>query len=197
MIENNILPQRIRLWRRVNAVGQKDLAARLGVTQQAVSNWETGRDTPSQLIISKLMDLFSNSDELSIEKAFIRSQSTVRALIDVDGATLVGYSSGFERVWKEFCSLSGVALEDKLINELYWISSNVELRREIMAGEVPILSGTSNKHLDVDLGVPFKHRWHICFRRYGARKIADMIYEPCDADAEVGVQLGSGPINSA
>ena len=187
MSNTNKISQQIKIWRHVNGLGQKDLALRLGVTQQAVSNWERNKDLPSQQIISKLKDLIATSNELLIDRAFISNQSTVRALIDLDGAKLVGFSFGFKNIWNDFCALYDMPLEEKLINELQWLSLNHQVRNEIYNGEIPILSGISNKHIDVNMGPAFKHRWHICFRRYGTRIIADMIFEPCDAQEQTGI----------
>ena len=47
---------------------QKTLAARLGVTQSAISRWETGADAPSQAMIRKLKDVMAENDPVRVER---------------------------------------------------------------------------------------------------------------------------------
>lgn len=48
--------ERIRLTRKSRELNQSDLAARLGVTQPAVANWESGVHDPRRLMLAKLAD---------------------------------------------------------------------------------------------------------------------------------------------
>lgn len=183
----NSFANNLKTWRKSNLLSQKELAAKLGVSQQAVSIWETGDDFPSKEVFSRIVDMMSYSEELNIDRVFIKNQDTIRALIDTDGARLVGYSKGFEALWADFCQLYDVPLEDKIINELQMIISSGENKRQILKGQLIIASGISLKHIDVELGAVVKHKWHVCFRRYGARIIGDMIFEPCTDNEKTGI----------
>ena len=60
-----MLNQRIRLLRQARNMSQVELANRLGVTKQSVSNWENGRTYPDLQSLLRLSDLFGLSlDEL-------------------------------------------------------------------------------------------------------------------------------------
>ncbi len=64
--------QTIKKWRRLNHLNQHKLAAKLGVTQQAVSAWERGIDEPSQKIKKKFQDLMNKNSALFTEKLFYK-----------------------------------------------------------------------------------------------------------------------------
>lgn len=128
-------------------------------------------------------------DPLDVERAFIRNQSSVRALVDVDGIRLVGYSHGYAAVWDDFLRLLGKPVEDKVINELRTFAGSQSLKDQITAKELVMMSGISLRHLDIGLGPEFKHRWHMCFRRHGQKMYADMVFEPCDQSLETGIEL--------
>lgn len=168
---------------------QKELARRLGVTQQAVSYWENAKDVPSAKILAQLRTLMVTPDPLDVERAFIRNQATVRALVDVDGIRLVGYSRGYAAVWDDFLQLLGKPLEDKVINELQIFAGSQKLKHQVAKNELVMMSGVSLRHLDIDLGPEFKHRWHICFRNHGQRMFVDMLFEPCDESLDTGIEL--------
>lgn len=58
-----MLNQRIRLLRRARNMSQVELANRLGVTKQSVSNWENDNIQPSVEMLMKLADVFSVSTD--------------------------------------------------------------------------------------------------------------------------------------
>ena len=97
-------------------------------------------------------------------------------------------SAGFANVWSDFLPQKGRALEDRLINEAQAVANN-EIRLQISAGHVALISGVSERHVDLDLGVAFLHRWQICFRRYGSRVIAEMVYEPAAPGEATGINM--------
>lgn len=59
----NMLNQRIRLLRQARNMSQVELAARLGVTKQSVSNWENDNIQPSIEMLTKLAAFFSVSTD--------------------------------------------------------------------------------------------------------------------------------------
>jgi transcriptional regulator with XRE-family HTH domain len=49
--------QFLREWRQKKGLTQADLAAKIGVSQAAISQWETGALTPSPLMIGQLSEV--------------------------------------------------------------------------------------------------------------------------------------------
>ena len=56
MIDTNLLGRKIADARRNARLTQNDLAARVGVTAQAVSKWEQGRSCPDIAILDEIAD---------------------------------------------------------------------------------------------------------------------------------------------
>lgn len=65
-----MLNERIKELRTLNGMSQVDLAARLGISKQSVSNWENDNIQPSIEMLLKLARLFSVSTDylLGLEK---------------------------------------------------------------------------------------------------------------------------------
>lgn len=65
-----MLNERIKELRILNGMSQVDLAARLGISKQSVSNWENDNIQPSIEMLLKLARLFSVSTDylLGLEK---------------------------------------------------------------------------------------------------------------------------------
>ena len=53
--------ERLRALRKERKISQGALAAQLGISQQAVGKWETGRSTPDPGTLRKIADLFGVS----------------------------------------------------------------------------------------------------------------------------------------
>ena len=68
-MNNNIIGEQISLLRSKFGMTQDDLALKIGVSKQTVSNWETGLKTPRMGAIQKLSDLFNVSKGYIIEGA--------------------------------------------------------------------------------------------------------------------------------
>lgn len=68
-MNNNIIGEQISLLRSKFGMTQDDLASKIGVSKQTVSNWETGLKTPRMGAIQKLSDLFKVSKGYIIEGA--------------------------------------------------------------------------------------------------------------------------------
>lgn len=58
-----MLDSRLKALRREKGVSQKELAAAMGVTQQAVGKWETGRSAPAHDIVRRLAEYFSTTTD--------------------------------------------------------------------------------------------------------------------------------------
>ena len=63
MIDRNIIGQRITALRKAHNLTQSELADRLGVTHQAVSQWERNETLPDILILPKLAKIFGETTD--------------------------------------------------------------------------------------------------------------------------------------
>lgn len=176
-------------WRRSEGLTQAELALRLGVSQQAISYWERGRDVPGAAHMAKIRQLLTQSGELNAEKAFIRDQQTVRAVFDCDDLRMLACSAGFNAVWPQFAQLIEVPMRDDLVNESAVLYADTSFRQAIAKKEIFAISGISERHVRLPSDQPFKHRWFMRVRHFGSRMVGDMIFEPCHPDASVGVEL--------
>jgi transcriptional regulator with XRE-family HTH domain len=180
---------RLKAWRRVQGLKQAALADRLGVSQPAVARWERGLDLPAPARLVRLQELMAGAmrDELALDRLFISRQAAIRALIDCDGIRLEAFSIGFGGIWPTSSALLGMPLVDQLVDEASHLVHDAELSHGMRTGSLCLASGISDRHLDLPIDISVRHRWHICFRRYGARMLADMVYEPCASDLPLGI----------
>jgi transcriptional regulator with XRE-family HTH domain len=178
----------LKIWRRSRFVKQATLAGELGVSQTAISRWENGLDTPSPAKFAQLRAMMTKPDPLELERAFIRRQRTIRALYDVDGARLVGYSQGFHSAWPKFCDSMGEVLEHRLIGEFASLFGDRSMRRSMLKGDIAMMSGVSLQHIDRVADQPFKHRWHASFKPIDSRIIMDVVVEPAADSDTAGIE---------
>ncbi len=66
-MNGNIIGKQISFLRNKFKMTQEDLAIKIGVSKQTVSNWETGLKTPRMGAIQNLSDLFNVSKSFIIE----------------------------------------------------------------------------------------------------------------------------------
>lgn len=181
--------RRLRAWRRLNNMKQAGLASLLGVSQPTVARWEKGLDLPSAERMNQIRDLVAGTlrDELALERVLIARQSTIRALMNLDGLTLSAVSAGYRALWPDFSTLIGKPLADHAVNESRAIIEDTDLMRDIRRGSVGLISGISDRHMDIDMDGTLRHRWHICMRRYGMEMYADIMFEPYDGEDGPGI----------
>ena len=100
-----MLNHQIRTLRLVRGMSQVELARRLGVTKQSVSNWENDNIQPSIEMLKKLADIFSVSTDylLGLEK---------EEFIDVSGLP-PGVVTNLRQVVEDFRILKKEAEEKK------------------------------------------------------------------------------------
>lgn len=180
---------RLRTWRRINGIKQAALAEMLGVSQTAVSIWENGHELPSAERLARLESLMAHTarDEVAVERLFVERQQGVRALFDLDGIRVLAVSRGFRALWPQTGELMGSFLIDYLVNEARRLASDQKYAQAILSGELVLASGYSDRMTDLDIDEMVPHRWHMCFRRYGARTIADVVYEPGEGEHGPGI----------
>lgn len=181
--------QLLRSWRRHNNVKQAALAYSLGVSQPAVARWESGVDTPSPGHLRQIRDMMARAsrDEVAIQAMFVARQSAIAALYDFEEMRMVANSGGFQRIWPDFATLLDMPMRDHLVDEAGFIANDGDMRHAIMTGSLCLISGVSTRQTDVRMDEAFRHRWHICFRNLGGRVFVDMVYEPCEPDAVLGI----------
>ncbi len=140
-------------------------------------------------VLHKITDLIADGirDELATERRFIERLSSAEAIFDLDGIRLEATSAGLKRLWPEFSRLVGLRIADRLIAETRIILDDTSLRRDILRGEVTIVSGITTRHTDIELDHVARHRWmsRICID--GPRAYARMVFEPCDPDLPDGI----------
>lgn len=180
---------RLRAWRRLNGIKQAALAEMLGVSQTAVSIWENGHDLPSAARLARIESLMANvaSSELALERLFVERQQGVRALFDTDGTRLLAVSRGYRALWPQTAELQGSFFVEYLVNEAQHITTDPTLAQAILSGDLVLASGYSMRMTSLELDEMVPHRWHACFRRYGARTIVDVVSEPGDAGRAPGI----------
>ena len=88
MSDNNIFGDTIVLLRKEKGLTQKELADKLGVTDKAVSRWETGKNYPDIEVLKKLADVLEVSvDDLLqgdirlVEKKSSKKKKIIAAII--------------------------------------------------------------------------------------------------------------------
>jgi len=180
----------LKIWRKAVALKQDALAHLLGVTQPAISRWEAGLDMPSTALQVRLRDMMcpSGAARRKIDDYVLRQKSALEALFDLDGVKLLATSQGMQRAWPRFSALPDMRLIDHLIGEAASLLHHDDFVREIKRGEVAVISAVSDGHISLPLDRNFRHRWHATFRSYGTRMVVKMGYEPCAADAPMGVE---------
>lgn len=89
--------KKLKELRKENKISQRTLADMLGITQQAVAKWETGRSTPDTDTLQKLSSIFKVSIdnllgvEKSLDNAFITAGNDFA--IPIIGTVKAGYNS--------------------------------------------------------------------------------------------------------
>lgn len=177
-------------WRKASGIKQTMLAEMLGVSQTVISNWETGKDSPSKRLMLRLIDAMSAAagPRVEIDQMAIRTSPTVRASFDLDGVRLVTASQGLRAAWPTFAKVGNPRLSDHLVDEASLFLHDADFLKSARRGEVAVITAVSDRHIDLQMDTPFLHRWTAVFRAYGTALHIDMTYEPCAPDAKKGVE---------
>ena len=94
-----MFPQRLKQLRKELGLSQKSLSEHLGVTQQAVGKWETGRSSPDPTTLARLAELLETSADyllgISEQPAELAAPSLpyAESPIPVIGTVRAGYGS--------------------------------------------------------------------------------------------------------
>lgn len=94
-----MFPQRLKQLRKEMGLSQKSLSEHLGVTQQAVGKWETGRSSPDPATLARLAELLETSADYLLGISEQPAEPAAPALpyaespIPVIGTVRAGYGS--------------------------------------------------------------------------------------------------------
>lgn len=94
-----MFPQRLKQLRKEMGLSQKSLSEHLGVTQQAVGKWETGRSSPDPSTLARLAELLETSADYLLGISEQPAESAALSLpyaespIPVIGTVRAGYGS--------------------------------------------------------------------------------------------------------
>ena len=69
-----MLPERLKLLRLEIKLTQKEIAEKLGISQQAYAVWETGKRNPNQKTLNILSDFFNVSTDYLLGNTDIKNQ---------------------------------------------------------------------------------------------------------------------------
>jgi len=191
----------LKAWRIGNGFSQLRLAQRLCVSQAAVSRWEAGIDAPSLEVAGRIRALLDPATRhgVALEELFVGVRESLHVLFDFDGARLLATSQGYGRTFPHFSRLIGERFADRLVGETRVIYEDTSLHSSIMLGEIALMMGTTERHVDHDHDPAPRHHRTICFRKTGNRILGDVSFDLCDDAAETRLgriirtdELGSG-----
>ena len=86
--------ERLKELRKMRRFSQHALAERLGISQQAVGKWETGKSTPDPATLREIADIFEVSVDLLLGRELIPPASAGAAgevLLPILGTVRAGY----------------------------------------------------------------------------------------------------------
>jgi transcriptional regulator with XRE-family HTH domain len=180
----------IRRWRKAAGLKQDALADLLGVTQATVSRWENGIDRPSADVYAKLRTLIGKQSfsQIGLEQAIVSRQSGMRALVDLDGMTLLATSQAFKTIWPELVAAEGLRFADHLLDLTCDLYNDATIMNAIKGNEIAMIAAVSNRHVAGFGDQVFRHYWAATYRKLGARHLAEISYEACEPDAELGLR---------
>lgn len=88
-----MLSLRLKQLRKERGLTQGALASRLGVTQQAVAKWETGRTLPEPGLIARMANLFGVTTDYLFGRADVFSELHPIAQVRIIGTVRAGYDA--------------------------------------------------------------------------------------------------------
>jgi len=112
---------RLRSRRKEKGLTQRELARRLGVTQQAVAKWEAGQAAPEPATIARLADLFSVSADYLLGVTDAIPHPGPVAGVEVMGSVRAGYG--------------GLAMEEPLGMEPAAVKDPAQYRYLVVRGD--------------------------------------------------------------
>lgn len=149
-----MLGENLKKLRKEKKVTQTDLAQRLGVTQQAVGKWETGRSSPDPDTLMRLAEFFGVSTDtllgregklLGAVRPYI---AAIESMVPVVGSVRAGYGAlAFE---EDFGSEPATVRDPE--NYFYLVVKGDSMEPRIQSGDLALVRRQSTLD-DGDLGV--------------------------------------------
>jgi transcriptional regulator with XRE-family HTH domain len=184
------LSEVLRNWRRTNGMKQGVLADMLGVSQSSVSRWERGLDHPSNALSARLRSIVFKGavNEIAVQQAITERLPGFAALVDLDGMRLLATTRAFRAVWSEAVKAEGERFADHLTGLTRELFNDEEFLQSVKHKEIVLVSGVSNRHVEGFGDNAFRHHWSATYRSIGTRHFVEMVFEPCEPDAELGLR---------
>ena len=186
-------PELLRQCRKQKHMSQAELASLLGVTQQAVGKWESGKSSPDPTTVAKLAEildttadyllgLFDPADEGQTEERFFGSY--VYSLIPVIGTVKAGYGAlAFEEDYgQEYARVKDPA------NYFYLVVRGDSMEPRIQDGDLALVHKQDTLE-NGDLGVLIYGEGEGTLKRYVRRGNA-VVLQPFNPDYEELVLRG-------
>ena len=71
----------LKQCRKKQGVSQAELAAKLGVTQQAVGKWESGKSSPDPATVARIAEILSTTADFLLDTAFTYEMGLIAQLL--------------------------------------------------------------------------------------------------------------------
>ena len=180
----------LRDWRRAEGLKQGAVAIMLGVSQATVSRWENGIDQPSSEIYAKIRTLIGRRSfsELDTHQAVVSRLPGMRALVDLDGMKLLATSQAFKEIWPDVAAAEGERFADHLLDLVRDIYNDAATMKSIKANEIAMIAAVSDRQISGFGDQAFRHYWAATYKKIGTRHLAEISYEACEPDAELGLR---------
>jgi repressor LexA len=151
--EDRMLKERLKRLRKKHALTQSALATRLGVTQQAVAKWESGRSVPDHSLLLPLSEIYGVSADYLLGAAATLMEDSVLPCGDFALVPVVGtVKAGFGREAFEDISGSHPAEVRDPEDYFYLIVQGDSMEPRIRAGDLALVR-RQNTLQNGDLGV--------------------------------------------
>lgn len=147
-----MLGSNMKQIRKSNKVTQKDLAAALGVTQQAIASWESGRSTPDPTNLKRMADFLCVSVDMLLEQqdsfgiSFAAQKDT--PMVPIIGTVRAGYGA---MAFEEDLGLEPANVRDPE-NYFYLVVKGNSMEPRIQDGDLALVRKQQTLD-DGDLGV--------------------------------------------
>jgi transcriptional regulator with XRE-family HTH domain len=184
------LSEVLRSWRRAKGLKQGLLADMLGVSQSSVSRWERGLDQPSAVLAARLRSLVFKEavSEIAVQQAITERLPGFAALVDLDGMRLLATTRAFKAVWSEAVKAEGERFAEHLTELSRELFNDEEFLQSVKRREIALVTGVSNRHVEGFGDNAFRHHWSATYRNIGTRHFVEMVFEPCEPGAELGLR---------
>lgn len=83
-----MIQNRLKQQRSIKKISQKNLADVMGVSQQTIGSWETGRTQPDQVSLNKLADFFGVSTDYLLGRACYTDTTKILNTMSLDNDLL-------------------------------------------------------------------------------------------------------------